>query len=328
MHFSTRLRGALVLAATLISGAANAQLVPFRVGEASPANTYLAIWVARDAGFYEANGLKLDVVHMTGGRDIADAFADGRIDAMHIGLSSVVRANAGGADLRAFGSLSNIIRFALFGKPGVKTAADLKGGVIGISSTGSESDATISIALGQLGMTRADITIKELGTKRLDPLLSGAVTASALNEPDRSRAYAAGLTALVDLAPQQIPWLFSGLVARRDALTSRRDAMMRFLKATIEGNRLAITDEARAKKVLAKEMGIDDPKIIDISYADFKAQTPVNAEVSPEGAQAIIDRIAAPAASHKLADYIDPSLGEALKTIGFYDTMALKYPGK
>ena len=310
------------------SAARAAELVPFRVGQASPANTYLAIWMARDAGFYEANGLRLDVVQLSGGRDIADAFAAGRIDAMHIGLSSVIRANANGADLRAFGSLSNIIRFALFGKPGVKTAADLKGGVIGISSTGSESDATITIALKQLGMTRADVTIKELGTKRLEPLLQSAVTASALNEPDRGSAYAAGLTALVDLAPQQIPWLFSGLVARRDALGDKRDAMLRFLKATIEGNRLAISDEARAKAVLKKEMGIDDPKIIDIGYQDFKAQTPRNAELSRAAAQANIDLIAAPGASHAPADYIDETLGAALQTIGFYDQMNLKYPGK
>ncbi len=318
------------MAAGLASGpsARAADLIPFRIGEASPANTYLAIWMARDAGFYEARGLRLEVVHMTGGRDIAEAFAAGRIDAMHIGLSSVVRANAAGANLRAFGSLSNVIRFALFGKPGVKTAADLRGGTIGISSTGSESDATLTTMLAKLGLSRADVTIRELGTKRLAPVKDGAVSASALNEPDRSLAYAAGLTALVDLAPQQIPWLFSGLVARQDAMQGKRDALTRFLKATIEGNRLAIADEARARAVLKKEIGIEDPKIIDIVYADFKAQTPLNAEVSVDGARAIIEQIAKPDASHKLDDYIDTSLGDALKAEGFYDEMTKKYPAK
>ena len=182
--------------------------------------------------------------------------------------------------------------------------------------------------LAQLGLTRADVTIRELGTKRLAPIQSGSVTASALNEPDRSRAYAAGLTALVDLAPQHIPWLFSGLVAQREALQSNRDGLTRFLKATIEGNRLAIADEALAKSVLKKEIGIEDPKIIDIVYADFKAQTPLNAEISFDGARAIIERIAKAGASHKLDDYIDPSLGDALKADGFLDEMTKKYPAK
>jgi hypothetical protein len=44
-----------------------AELVTFKVGEASPANTFFAIWMARDAGFYEANGLKLEFVLVVGG---------------------------------------------------------------------------------------------------------------------------------------------------------------------------------------------------------------------------------------------------------------------
>jgi ABC-type nitrate/sulfonate/bicarbonate transport system substrate-binding protein len=139
---------------------------------------------------------------MAGGRDMANAFTTGRIDAMHIGLSSVVRANAANADIRAFGSLSNVVRFALFGKPDVRSPEDLKGGTVAISSLGSESDATLALMLGKLGLTRADVQIKELGLPRLAAVESGAIAATALNEPDRSRAYAAGLTALVDLAPR------------------------------------------------------------------------------------------------------------------------------
>jgi NitT/TauT family transport system substrate-binding protein len=329
MNFRARLLAALVFFAMLMGGARSASaadLIPFRLGVSSPANTVLAIWMANEAGFYEANGLKLEIVTMAGGRDIADAFAAGRIDAMHIGLSSVVRANAAGADLRAFGSLSNTIRFALFAAAGVKTPDDLKGRTIGISSLGSESDATITIALRQLGLSRNDVTIKEIGLRRLAALQSGAVAATALNEPDRSRAYAAGLTALVDLAPQHIPWLFTGLVAKRAFIRDHRDTLTRFLKATIAGNRLAIADEPRAKAVLKREFGIGDQTIIDISYADFKAQAPLNAEISMAGARAIIDQIGKPGTSRRLGDFIDPSLLDALRSEGFFDTMARTYP--
>lgn len=286
----------------------------------------MAIWMAKDAGFYEMNGLKLEIVPMTGGRDIAGAFATGRIDAMHIGLSSVVRANATGADLRAFGSLSNVIRFALFGAPGVQSPADLKGGTIGISSLGSESDATITIMLAKLGLSRADVTIKELGVQRLAAVQSGTVTATALNEPDRSRAYAAGLTALVDLAPQRIPWPFTALVAKRPYIIDHRDVLMRFLKATIEGNCLAIYDEQRAKAILKREFRVSDQSIIDIGYADFKEQTPFNAEIAIEAARSVIEQIAKPGAGHELKDYIDMSLLDALRAENLLETppVALK----
>jgi NitT/TauT family transport system substrate-binding protein len=293
-----------------------AETLPFRIGQSSPANTFLAIWMADDAGFYEASGLKLEIVPMAGGRDMAAAFAAGRIDAMHIGLSSVVRANAAGADLRAFGSLSNVIRFALFGKPGVKSADDLKGGTVAISSLGSESDATLTLMLGKLGLTRADVQIKELGLQRLAAVQAGAVAATALNEPDRSRAYAAGLPVLVDLATQRVPWLFTGLVAQRSFMDEHRDAPMRFLSATIAGNRLAISDPQRAKAVLKKQFGNADDNIVDISYTDFKEQTPPDVAIDVEAARAVIVQIAKPGASRDITDYIDTNLTDALKTEG------------
>jgi NitT/TauT family transport system substrate-binding protein len=300
-----------------MSEASHADTTPFRIGQSAPANTFLAIWMADDAGFYQANGLKLEIVPMAGGRDMAGAFASGRIDAMHIGLSSVVRANAANADIRAFGSLSNVIRFALFGKPGVKSGNDLKGGTVAISSLGSESDATLPLMLGKLGLTRADVQIKELGVQRLAAVQAGEITATAVNEPDRSRGYAAGLPVLVDLATQHIPWLFTGLVAKRTFINDNRDTMIRFLKATIQGNRLAISDEQRAKAVLQKQFGITDQKIIDISYADFKEQTPPNAEIDIDAARAVIEQIAKPEQSHDLKDYLDTSLQDTLKAEGF-----------
>ena len=96
--------------------AANAaELIPFRVGEAAPANTFLAIWMAQAAGFYEAQGLQLEVVHMAGGSESGPALKAGRVHLIHIGMSSVVRANASGrGNLRCIGSLSNVIRSTMF----------------------------------------------------------------------------------------------------------------------------------------------------------------------------------------------------------------------
>src|SRR3954462_5990275 len=141
-----------------------AELVPFRVGEASPAHTFLAIWRADAAGFYEAQGLKLEVVHMGGGRESGPDLSSGRIHLMHIGMSSVVRANLAGAQLRGIGSLSNTIRATMFAASGIKTNAELKGGTFGISSVGSESDSATTLTLRRLGIAREDVTVKEIGT--------------------------------------------------------------------------------------------------------------------------------------------------------------------
>ena len=112
----------------------------------------LAWWTAQAAGFYADEGLKVEILNMSGGSHGAEELQAGRLDVMHVGLSSVVKLNRAGGDLRLIGSLSNVIRFTFFSAAGVKTAADLKGGVVGVSTFGSESDSTVTLALQRLGL--------------------------------------------------------------------------------------------------------------------------------------------------------------------------------
>jgi ABC-type nitrate/sulfonate/bicarbonate transport system substrate-binding protein len=305
--------------------AAGQEPIELKLGISDPVNTVLAWYMARDAGCYAAQGLKVDIVNMHGGSRGAAELQAGRLDVMHVGLSSVIRINRAGGDIRTIGSLSNVIRFTFFGAPGVKTAADLKGGIVGVSSFGSESDSTVTLAVQRLGLARDDVTVKEYGggMRRLEALKSGEIKATAINEPIASLARSQGVNVLVDLVPEQIPWVFSSIVVRRRDIAGRRDVLMRFLKGTIEGNYLALTDETRAKDVLAKELKIADPKILDIAYSDFKAQSPINIEISRQGAENILAQF--PGGSQKPEDYLDSSLIDALRTEGYFAAMAQKY---
>ena len=308
--------------------AAAQQPIELKAGISDPVNTVLAWYMARDAGLYAAHGLKVDIVNMSGGSRGAAELQAGRLDVMHVGLSSVIRVNRGGGDIRLIGSLANVIRFTFFSAPGVKTAADLKGGVIGVSTFGSESDSTVTLALQRLGLTRNDVTLKEYGggSRRLAAVKSGEIKATPINEPIASMAREQGVNVLVDLVPERIPWVFSGIVVRRGDVAGRRDVLTRFLKATIEGNYLALADEKRAKEVLAKALKIADPKILDITYNDFKALTPPNIEPSGRGAENILAQF--PGGSQKVEDYVDTGLLEALKREGYFTAMQQKYKGQ
>jgi len=245
---------------------------------------------------------------------------------MRVGLSSVVQANRAGGDLRLIASMSNVIRFTFFSSQGVRTAADLKGGVVGVSTLGSESDSVATLALDRLGLMRTDVTLKEYGSslQRLAALKAGEIKATAINEPVASLAREQGMNVLVDLVPEQIPWLFSGVVMRRSDFSTRWGVIGRFLKAAIEGNYLALANEKLAKEVLAKELKLSDSKIVDISYSDFKEQTPRNMELSIKGAENVIAQIGG-AGSTKVEDYMDPSLLGVLRDGGFLFAMERKY---
>jgi len=292
--------------------AAEPELTPFRVGESAPANTYLAIWMADEAGFYAKEGLSVESVPMAGGSLTASELEAGNIQLMHIGMSTVIRANAAGSDLKIVGSLSNVIRFTFFAAPGIENADSLRGGVIGISSTGSESDATANLALERLGLTREDIRIEEIGRDRLPALRNGAISATMLGEPERSEAFAEGLTPLIDLYAEHIPWLFSGLVVDGSYLATHRDTVKRFLRATIEGNYLAINDPMRAREVLARKLGLSDADVI----SNFRDETPANAEIDLLAAQNVLASVGGAGIANGVDEYIDTSIHSELMDEG------------
>jgi ABC-type nitrate/sulfonate/bicarbonate transport system substrate-binding protein len=162
--------------------------------------------------------------------------------------------------------------------------------------------------------------------KRIEAVQSGAIRATAVNEPVSSIARERGLNPLVDLVTDRIPWLFSGVVVKKDYLDANRDVLKRFVLATIEGNYVALTDEKRAKEVLQKGAGITDPKVLDISYNDFKQQSPPGLEPVRAGADNIIAQFPADA-SRKVEDYVDASLLEELKKDGSLAALQKKYGG-
>ncbi|MEX2034505.1 MAG: ABC transporter substrate-binding protein [Xanthobacteraceae bacterium] len=302
---------------------------PFKVGISEPVNTVLAIWMAEAAGLYAERGLAVEIVNMNGGSRGAAELAAGRIDAMHVGLSSVVRLNREGADLRIVAALANVIRFTFFSAPGVTDAAALKGGVVAVTTFGSESDTVATLVLRRLGLARDDVTVKEYGSaqRRIAALRSGEIQATALNEPFASLARERGLHVLLDLVPERIPWLFTGIAVQRAALDTRRDLLTRFIQATAEGNCLARADGQRARAVLAERAGIGDPNILAIGYGDFKELSPPDIAPTRAAAENILAQFPADGSAN-IADYVDFGILDDLQQQGVFARLQQQYASR
>jgi ABC-type nitrate/sulfonate/bicarbonate transport system substrate-binding protein len=324
----------IVLASILITSgtapAAAQERIDFKVGLAAMVNTALPLYLADAGGFYANQGLKVIISDMGGGSRGAQALETGEIQVMHVGLSGVVSRNVKGGNLRVIASLSNVMRFTFFSDPRVKTATDLKGGIIGVSSFGSESDSAATLALQKLGLTRADVTFKEVGgsPQRLAAIKSGAIKAAAMNEPVATMAHEQGLYPMVDLFAEQIPWLFTGLTIDKKYFDGNRELLVRFMKATLEGSYRGLADEKWAKEVLAKEFKLSDPRVINIAYNDFKAQMPENAmptKAATENVLAQLQSFGIKLKSQKVEDYVDTSIIDALIKDGTLAGLQKKY---
>jgi len=306
-----------------------AESIPFRIGIAAPTVNMLPLWMGRSAGLFKARGLDVQIVNTDGGSRGLAQVGQGRLQAMMVGLSAVIDANGKGGDYRLIASGANTMSFRFFGAKGVGNAAALKGKRVGVSAFGSESDSAAAMALKQLGLTRRDVSVVEAGgtLKRLQALQSGALAASALNEPADSEAQHDRLPLLVDLKAN-LPWIFTAIVMDRSYLAAHRESVKDFLRAYVEAIDIALSDPRQAKAVLAAEFKDFSPAVVQAAYDDFKARVPRDAAPSREGAETMLRELPALGTAVKsgaVGDYIDASLIEDLRREGFFEAMKKKY---
>ena len=324
----------LALAAGLSAPSAHAaDPTPFRIGISAPVVTIFPVWMGDAGGFFEKEGLKVEVVTMEGGTRGVQVLMSGEIQAMHVGLAPVVQANKQGADLRLVTSTGNTIPITIFGTAAIKSMAELKGKTIGISTFGSETDIAISIALKNAGLGRKDVTISQIGgsSQRFASLSAGRIDAAPLLEPGITMAKEKGFNPLVDLAAAKTPWIFDSVVVTNSYLKGQRDTLTRFVRGYIAGAYLALSDEKKAKEVIAQKFKTSDPKVIDATYADFKRMMPRDAAPSPEGAKNVIAQLEAigiEVGSKNVDDYLDLSIIQKLKQDGFFAQLEKTYPIK
>ena len=327
-------RGLLGLALATVLSASSAYAAdptPFRIGISAPVVTIFPVWMGEAGGFFGKEDLKVEVVTMEGGSRGVQVLMSGEIQAMHVGLAPVVQANKQGADLRLVTSTGNTIPITIFGGAAIKSMAELKGKTIGISTFGSETDIAISIALKNAGLGRNDVTVSQIGgsSQRFASLSAGRIDAAPLLEPGITMAKEKGFNPLVDLAAAKTPWIFDSVVVTNGYLKSQRDTLTRFVRGYIAGAYLALSDEKKAKEVIAQKFKTSDPKVIDATYADFKRMMPRDAAPSPDGARNVmaqLEAIGIEVGSKNVDDYLDLSIIQKLKQDGFFAQLEKTYP--
>jgi hypothetical protein len=104
--------------------------------------------------------------------------------------------------------------------------------------------------------------------------------------------------------------------------------LRRFMVATLEGAYRGLTDESWAKPVLARDYKITDPKILEIVYADFKAQMPPTALPTKEASENVLSLLptfGVKLKSQNVEDHVDTSVIDALIADGTIAALQQRY---
>jgi NitT/TauT family transport system substrate-binding protein len=264
---------ALILAA--IAPASALDKVTF--GQVSPTATVWPGVVATKKGFFAASNIEMEVISI-GVSPGMQAVAAGSLDIMHNPCNAPISFYEGGGRNVRISLVSMATHPALLiGKKGMKSAAELKGKVIGTSSIKSGSTILLRRLLKSrgLGDKGYDVVAGQGSAQIFNGLQAGAFDAVWLVPPQSYVAESAGypvLGAFREVAPK---FPFVCLVTNTDWLKAKHDVGRRFVKAWLEAVAWLHdpANRGEAEKLLAEALKVPADAAAK-TYDDLIAKNP------------------------------------------------------
>ncbi|HUK39775.1 MAG TPA: ABC transporter substrate-binding protein [Candidatus Acidoferrales bacterium] len=230
---------------------------------ASPSQ--LPVWVGKDAGYFEKQGLDVEPVQIRGGSLITVAILTGNLQFSGAGAESVVAARAAGGEIVLLACPVDVDPVYLISRPDIKSAADLKGKPTGITRYGSTTHFYLRAALKTLGLDpERDILILQLGAGPdiVVALHNGAIAAAALTLRYALPFLDRGWPVLVDLSKTDLVYPSSCVTSSRDFIKAEPAVVQSFLRGYVAAINLIKKDHDFAQKSFAKWMREKDAAIV------------------------------------------------------------------
>lgn len=268
----THLKRATLLLALGLALAGDA--VPLRAA-AAPATVLYAVpsftaidwpdFVARSQGFYEREGLDVQIT-LLDGQAVVPALLGGSVQIALASTTGFILAVDSGADLVSVGFGAENSPYHIMAAPGIKSFEDLKGKKLGVNSEQVDVYTTvIKQLLKKNGLNpEADVDLLPAGqNQRVSAILAGAIQAGLFTLPADAELASRGYTSLAFI-PDVVPNLSTSVIVVRRDYAQTHDAVERFLRARGRANRW-LNDPANKTKAL--QILIDDTKTSPASAA-------------------------------------------------------------
>lgn len=295
--------------------------------------TYLPTTLADQLGFYEKQGLDVDLQDLQGGSKALTAMIGGSTDVTSGYYEHTIQMQAKKQSIEAFVNENLSSGLALVVAPknadSIKSLNDLKGKNVGVTAPGSSTDMFVKYLLTKNGMKGTDASVSAVGagSSAVAAVENGQVDAAVMLEPDISV-----LAKRIGHDPQIIAdvrtpeglkevfgaaaWPSSSLYAKTDWLEKNPETAKKLaaaIKETLEwiSNH---SGEEIAEKMPQKYAGGDEKQYAKV-IGELKKTLSTNGEFTQEGAEAVLEtqRVANPEVGDKEIDLGKTYTNEYLK---------------
>ena len=294
--------------------AADAPKEKVTFGYAAISPTMAGVWMAKETGAFEKNGLSAELIYISSGAVVIQALVGGSVQAALGASNAVIAASLKGAPIVAVGSNTSRPGMVLWVQPEISRPEQLAGKRLAITRYGSTSDFVTRLVTKKIGLD-GKVEIRQFGG-----VVEADVGFRARQAEGRvaSQSPSPQARALVDAAELGIPFSMNLLAVSNDFYKKSPATVERILKAYIEGIAALRTRKPQALAMLGKYMG-QRGGAPEMHY-DFvvKYLDPVP-RVEPAAVDTILEMVGHSGPVH--AKLYDNAIIDKLKAEGFFDKL-------
>ena len=285
-------------------------------------------WMAKDAGFFEKNGLDVDMFYEGASSVIVQAMLANQANFAGLAGPAVVSNVLSGGDIIQIAAVVKTFTIPMYAQPTIKDIGQLSGQKVAVSRFGSISHIAAQNIFQKAGVTGATVVQSGGTPESAAALMSGAVAAAMVPPPQSLMLREKGFRELVSVKQFRewnIPVVENGVAARRSFIEQHPSVAKRFIRAAFEGIRAIYDNKELTIKTLAKYTKINDDKILEESYRFSVEALSKEGFMPPEAFTALVEQMVSQksideAASKKLpvTAYFDNRYVNELEKEGFF----------
>lgn len=317
---------AVVLVVVAIHSTHAAELTKLRVASLL-SGEFSQAYIAQKKGFFEKQGLSVELVYFQGGAQVIQAMLGGDVPITVTAGPEGVVAKLQGADIALLSTNNPTMHFSLFVSPDMKRPEELRGKRAGVSRFGSASDFSIRYIFRSLGLSESDVTIVQIGDNpsRMAAMKSNAIQATVFTAPNTVRAKKAGFRSIVDAYKLGLKFHGSGIAAAGPFLREHRPVVEQFMRGFLDGVAFAKLHKEETLRLIMDFMKLKDRDEAEETYQVIIQEIqPRKPYPSKEGIETVLRNIESSVPKAKTAkaeDLLDDSILKRIDQSGFIDNL-------
>lgn len=288
------------------------------------------LWIAQERGYFSKYGVEPTLVFVRSTPLLMASLKSGGIPFAYGGGGGILNASVGESDLKILATFTGKMTNSLVVRPGIKTAKDLRGKVLGVQSIGGTNwlGAMLWLEHLELDPRRDNILIQAIGdqTVRAQALEAGKIDAAAVDTVFSKRLEERGFRVLGDPHQSTIPFVGVDIVSTKTYIAAEPGTVENVVKALLESLAFILTQKNKAAvlEVIMRRLRIADPAPAVEGYQDLlrnMSRKPYPADGGLRNLQRLTKSQNPRVAEVKVEDLIDSRFIRKLDENGFIDRL-------